>query len=227
MEMYTPTAKKMRAKRGKTGFLLLGVTGGIASGKTTVANMLEALGAPVIDFDLLARKVVEPGKPALKEIVDYFGKQVLKEDRSLDRAVLSGIVFRNVEKRRVLEGITHPRILEEFAARVKQISGHSPDAIIQAVIPLLFEVDLQKFVHKVLVVYIPRAKQVERLCARDGIDENEAADILNAQLPIEEKVKYADFVIRNQASLKATAKQVKLLWETLRRFQAEGLEPDT
>jgi len=225
METSVPD-KKMRAKRHKKGVLLLGVTGGIASGKTTVANMLERLGAPVIDFDVLAREVVEPDKPAWSEIVDYFGKQVLRRDRSLDRPMISGIVFQNAQKRKVLEDITHPRIIEEFTARVDKISSHSPDAIIQAVIPLLFEVGLQRLVHKVLVVYIARSKQLERLRERDKISENEAFGRLNAQLPIEEKVKFADYVIDNQASLHATAKQVELLWESLKRLQAGGVPPD-
>ena len=223
--MPDPGHKKCRAHRSGKGLLLLGVTGGIASGKTTVANMLEALGAPIIDFDLLAREVVQPGKPAWKEIVDYFGRQVLLEDGGLDRACLSRVVFRDMEKRRKLEGFTHPRILKEFTSMVDKITGQRPDSIIQAVIPLLFEVNLQGLVHEVLVVYVPRAKQVERLCARDGIDGNEACDRLSAQLPIEEKVKYADFVIHNQASLEATAKQVELLWEDLRRLQSRGFKP--
>ncbi len=225
METSVPD-KKMRAKRHKNGVLLLGVTGGIASGKTTVANMLERLGAPVIDFDVLARVVVEPDKPAWSEIVDYFGKQIIKKDRSLDRPMISRIVFQDAQKRKVLEDITHPRIIEEFNAIVDKISNRSPEAIIQAVIPLLFEVGLQRFVHKVLVVYISRSKQLERLRERDNISENEAFGRLNAQLPIEEKVKYADYVIDNQASLHDTARQVELLWESLKRLQAEDVTPD-
>ena len=105
---------QLEAIRGKDKRLLLGVTGGIASGKTTVANMLEELGAPIIDFDVIAREVVEPGQPALKEVVDYFGKQVLQEDGTLDRKMLSDIVFRDFEKRKKLESCTHPRINEAF-----------------------------------------------------------------------------------------------------------------
>ena len=106
--------RQVEAIRGKDNRLLLGVTGGIATGKSTVVNMLRELGAPIIDFDVLAREVVEPEKPAWKDIVAYFGEQVLQEDRQLDRKKLSDIVFRDFEKRKKLESFTHPRIFEAF-----------------------------------------------------------------------------------------------------------------
>jgi dephospho-CoA kinase len=201
--------------------LLLGVTGGIASGKTAVANMLEELGAPIIDFDVIARQVVEPGKPAWQEIVDYFGKQVVQEDGSLDRKKLSNIVFRDMEKRKKLESFTHPRISEEFVRQVNEIAEETPGAIIQVVIPLLIELNLQYRFHKLMVVYIPEQLQVERLAKRDGISKEEAANILKAQLPIEEKVGYADYVIHNERSLEETRRQVNDLWQTLKKVQKE------
>jgi dephospho-CoA kinase len=197
------------------------VTGGIASGKSTVANMLKDLGAPLIDFDVIAREVVEPGKPAWKEIVDFFGKQVLAEDDSLDRKKLSSIVFRDFEKRKKLENFTHPRINEEFVKQVNEIAEHTPGAIIQVVIPLMIELNLQYRFHKLLLVYIPEALQIKRLSERDGISEAEAANILKAQLPIEEKVGYADYVIHNELSIDETRKQVEALWETLQKVQKE------
>ena len=213
---------KLRIDDKKGKFLLLGVTGGIASGKTTVANMLRELGAPIIDFDLIARQVVEPGKPAWKEIVEYFGKQVLKKDNSLDRKKVSKIVFRDMEKRKKLEGFTHPRIHEEFVKQVNEIAKKDPNAIIQVAIPLLIELNLQYMFHKTLVVYIPQEKQIERLIERDGISEDEARNILKAQLPIDEKVGYADFVIYNEKSLEETKRQVEDLWRTLKRLQKKG-----
>ena len=129
----------MESVQRKNNSLLLGVTGGIATGKTTVVRMLEEWGAPVIDFDLLAREVVEPGEPALKDIVGFFGEQVLLKDGSLDREKLSGIVFHDVEKRRILESFTHPRIYEESERQVKEIIEKDSNAIIQLDIPLLFE----------------------------------------------------------------------------------------
>ena len=207
--------------RGKDNRLLLGVTGGIASGKSTVANMLKEMGAPIIDFDIIAREVVEPKKPAWKEIVAYFGEQVLQKDETLDRKKLSDIIFRDLEKRKKLESITHPRINEEFIRQLDEITKTDPDAIIQVAIPLLIELNLQYRFHKNLVVHIPEERQIERLSERDKISKEEAANILKAQLPIDEKVGYADFVIHNDNSLKETGKQVEDLWQTLKKIQKE------
>ncbi len=211
--------KRLESLRGNDNRLLLGVTGGIASGKTTVANMLEELGAPIIDFDLIARKVVEPGTPALAEIVEYFGKQVLQEDGTLNRKAVSDIVFRDFEKRKKLESFTHPRIHEEFEKQVREIAEKTPNAIIQVVIPLLIELNLQYMFHKILVVYVPMEEQVNRLAKRDGITIEEAANILKSQLPIDEKVGYSDFVIHNEKSPNEARKQVQDLWKELKRLQ--------
>ncbi|MFH1349584.1 MAG: dephospho-CoA kinase [Pseudomonadota bacterium] len=212
---------QLEGLRGKDNRLLLGVTGGIATGKSTVVNMLKEMGAPIIDFDLLARKVVEPGKPAWKEIVTYFGEQVLQEDETLDRKKLSDIVFRDFEKRKKLEGFTHPRIHEEFASELNQIVANDPEAIVQVDIPLLIEGNMQYMFHKLLVVYVPARTQIERLVERDGISREEAANRLKAQLPIDEKVGYADFVIYNDKSLEETRKQVEEVWKTLKKIQRE------
>jgi len=205
--------------RGGDGRLLLGVTGGIATGKSTVSEMLEQLGAPLIDFDVLARKVVEPGKPAWKDIVEYFGRQVLQEDETVDRKKLSSVVFRDVEKRKKLEGFTHPRIFEEFYRQVGEIAASISEPIIQVSIPLLIELNLQYRFDKLLVVYIPREMQVERLIKRDGISREAAENILKAQLSIEEKVGFADFVIHNEGTLEETRKQVEDVWVKLKEVQ--------
>ncbi|MBN1830743.1 MAG: dephospho-CoA kinase [Deltaproteobacteria bacterium] len=202
--------------------MLLGVTGGIATGKTTVVRMLEELGAPVIDFDLLAREVVEPRKPAWKDIVGYFGEDILLEDGSLDREKLSGIVFQEVEKRKILERFTHPRIYEASDRKVKKICEKDPNAIIQLDIPLLIEQNLQHMVDKILVVYIPREKQIERLMERDRMSREAAVDRLGAQLSIDEKLGWADFVINNEKSLEETKKQVEDLWKTLKEIQRQN-----
>jgi len=200
----------------KKGLLVLGVTGGVASGKTTVANMLMALGAPIVDLDLIARQVVAPGKPAWKDIRGYFGDKVIRKDGTIDRKRLSGIVFRDPSKRKKLETFTHPPILEGFARQVNEIMGKNGCGIIQAVIPLLFEVNLQHLVHKILVVYIPPHQQIERLAKRDKISKEEAENILKAQLPIDKKLEHADFVIHNERSVDETRRQVKALWKELK-----------
>lgn len=207
--------------RGKDNRLVLGVTGGIASGKSVVARMLESLGAPMIDTDILARWVVEPEKPAWKEIVAYFGDEVLEENGCLDRKRLSDIVFRDPVKRKKLESFTHPAIMEELARQVNEIAMKDPEAIIQAVVPLLIEINQQHHFHKVLVVHVPKEIQIERLVKRDGIRREEAAGILKAQLPIDDKLAYADFVIHNENSLEETGRQVKALWKKLNEIQKE------
>ena len=200
---------------------MLGVTGGIASGKTTVANMLEDLGVPIIDFDLLSRQVVEPGQPAFKDITDYFGDGVIDKNGTLDRKRLSTIVFRNPAKRKILEGITHPRIVEAFVRQIKEMAEKDPHGIVQVVIPLLFEVNLTHLVHKVLVVYISPDKQIERLTKRDKISHKEAENILKAQMPIDQKVAKADFVIHNEGNIDETRKAVYALWRSLKEAQQE------
>ena len=199
--------------------LIVGVTGGIASGKTTVANMLKDLGTPMIDFDVLARQVVEPGRPAWKDIVEYFGKQVLLDDDTLDRKKLSKIVFNDVEKRKQLEYLTHPEIYELFVQQVDRISIKYPDAIIQVVIPLLIESGLQHLFHKTILVYISAEYQIDRLAKRDKISKKDAVNILKTQLPIDEKRGYADFIINNEGLIETTRQQVDALWQVLKKIQ--------
>lgn len=213
--------EQLKNRKAGDDFLLLGVTGGIASGKTTVADMLQDLGAHTIDFDTLARQVVQPGQQPLEEIIAHFGNEALLKDGHLDRKKLAGIVFQDEEKRKRLESITHPYIFEIFTHKVNEIADKDPQAIIQAVIPLLFEVRLQHLVHMILVVYIPKERQIERLIARDGITEEEAAKRLGAQLPISEKVMYGDFMINNDCPVEETQKQVEDLWQVLKSIQKE------
>lgn len=217
------TAKEIRGE-DKDNRLLLGVTGGIASGKSTVSAMLEELGSPIVDFDQLAREVVEPGEPAYDRIVDYFGGQVVAEDGTLDRKALSDIVFKDMEKRKKLESFTHPAIFDRFAERVNGIAARDPNAVIQVAVPLLLELNLQYMFHKILVVHIPAEEQVRRLAERDGISSEEAENILKAQLPIDEKTGYADFVIDNRRTLEETRRQVEALWKGIQDLQREGEE---
>jgi dephospho-CoA kinase len=205
----------------KSLILLVGLTGGIASGKSTVAHILEEMGSHVIDFDMLARLVVEPGRPAWKKIVDYFGKDILQGNGEIDRKRLSRIIFGNSEKRKILEGFTHPFIADEFTGKVDEIASNEPDAIINAVVPMLFEAGMQALFHKVVVVYIPREEQIKRLIERDGISEGDAVNILNAQMHIDEKIRQAYFIINNENSIEETKRQVHDLWDTLRNLQRD------
>ena len=207
--------------RGKDNRLLLGVTGSIATGKTTVAGMLEELGARTIDFDVLSRVVVEPDKPAWQDIVAFFGEQILADDRSLDRTKLREIVFQDLEKKKKLESFQHPRIFEEFIKQVEQYAGEDPNVIIQAVVPLLIEVNMQSFFHNILMVYASEDEQKKRLMQRDGSSEEMAMNMIRSQLSVDEKKGYCDLVLDNSGSLEQTRIQVEKLWKKLRKIQQE------
>lgn len=198
--------------------LLLAVTGGIASGKSTVAYMFSKLGVPAIDFDQLSRIVVEPDKPAWREIVDYFGTDITLPDRHINRKKLSQIVFQNKEKRKKLESFIHPWIFAEFIKKLRELTLQAENKIIQVVVPLLFEANLQGFFHKILLVYIPPEMQVERLMKRDQITRDLAIKMLAAQWPIDQKRKFADFLIDNSGTMAETEKQVQEIWETLQKL---------
>ncbi len=214
--------EQAEALRGGGRSLLVGLTGGIATGKTAVASMLSELGAVLIDFDVLARRVVEPGRPAWRDIVSCFGEQVLAEDRTIDRRRLGEIVFADEARRRKLESFTHPRIAELFVAEVQRIRESEPEAIIQAAVPLLIEADMQSMFNHVVVVFAPEEVQVERLMARDGLTREDAEARIRAQMAITDKLTYADSVIDNGGSLEDTRRQVEDLWARLQALRAEG-----
>lgn len=193
---------------------LIGLTGGIATGKSTVAALLAEHGAAVIDADLLAREVVAAGSPALGEIVAAFGAGVLGADGALDRAALAGLVFGDRSRRRVLEAITHPRINELMAARVAAaLAGPAP--LVVADVPLLFEGRRQSMFEGTLLAYAPAPVQLRRIMTRDGIDEEAARARLDAQLPIDDKRSMATWVVDNSGTLSATAAAVGGWWEEL------------
>jgi dephospho-CoA kinase len=201
--------------------LLLGVTGSIATGKSTVAAMLEELGARTIDFDVLSRVVVEPGKPAWKDIVAFFGEQILHQDQTLNREKLREIVFKDMEKKKKLEGFQHPRIGEEFMQLVKQFAQEDPNAIIQVVVPLLIEVNMHPLFHNLLMVYADEEEQKKRLMRRDGASEEMAMSMIRSQLSAEEKKGFCDLIVDNSGSLEETRKQVEKIWQALKKIQRE------
>ncbi len=207
--------------RGTDNRLLLGVTGSIATGKSTVAAMLEELGARTIDFDVLSRVVVEPGKPAWKDIVAFFGEQVLREDRTLDRDKLREIVFNDMEKKKKLESFQHPRIGQEFMELVKQYTDEDPNAIIQVVVPLLIEVNMHPLFHNLLMVYATEEEQKRRLMKRDDSTEEMALKMIRSQLSAEEKKGFCDLIVDNTGSLEETRGQVVKIWQKLKKIQTE------
>ena len=217
---YNSTNRSDRLNRNPHR-LLLGVTGSIGTGKSTVAKMLEELGAPMIDSDVLSREVVEPGKPAYQDIVSFFGEQVLSEDKTLDREKLREIVFRNMEKRKKLESFTHPRILEAYFEQLEKLSQGKEPLIIQFVVPLLIEVHWQAMFDHLLMVYAPEEVQLKRLMARDGIGEELAMKIIRSQMSVEEKKGYCDLIVDNSGSIEDTLKQVKVIWQKLQQILKE------
>jgi len=198
--------------------LIVGLTGGIGSGKSTVARMLKDEGAYVIDFDYLARLVVEPDKPAWRDIIDYFGPEILSSDRSLNRSALAKIIFSDDKSRKVLEGFTHPRIFEERDALVKAIKRKDPNAVVIIDFPLLFELDLSKKFDKVILASVSRDVQLERVIKRDGLPREEVERRLNAQIPIEEKKFLSDYIIDTNGSLNDTSDQVRKVTRELKEL---------
>ena len=187
--------------------LRIGLTGGIASGKTTVANFFADLGAPVIDTDVLAREVVAPGAPALDEIRAAFGDEVFQLGGTLDRRAMRKIVFSDDSKRRQLEEILHPRIRDAVYQRADEISA--PYMIIA--VPLLFGSPMVEFMDRVLVVDCDVDVQLRRLLGRDTEDEEQARRMIDAQASREERLSIADDVVANDGDLKETRRSVLAL----------------
>lgn len=197
---------------------IFGLTGSIGSGKSEVARILEQMGAEVIDADTLSRQVVQPGTPALAEIVDSFGSEYLLPSGELDRKKLGALVFSDKEKLRILEEIVHPRVQALFHERsraFRESSSKQTEIVIYAV-PLLFESGLNyDFLDGVIVVSAPEELCIERVCRRDGLSPERAEQILASQLPSEDKKSKADYVIENSQDLKHLTMLVRDLWPKL------------
>ena len=199
----------------KTNHLIVGLTGGIAGGKSTVSKMFGELGARLIDFDAMARIVVAPGSRGLSKVVETFGPQVLQSDGTLDRKKLSRMVFRDKSKRKVLESLLHPAINAEFEKKIVSITSEKSDAIIVAEVPLLIEAGLQHLFDAIVVVVTSEQEQIRRLMNRDRITREKAAEMIEAQLPVEEKIQFADYLVANDQGLESTGGKVKQIWAEL------------
>ncbi|QKY69652.1 dephospho-CoA kinase [Lentibacillus sp. CBA3610] len=189
---------------------VIGLTGSIASGKSTVSLMFDDFNIPVIDADKLSREVVMPGEKAYKQIVESFGETILRKDKSIDRPKLGAIVFEDEGKRKTLNSIVHPAVREKM---LEQRDAHVESGIKSVVldIPLLFESKLTNFVDKTVVVYVDEHVQLERLMERDGYSEEEAYQRINAQMPVKEKAELADAVIDNNGSKYNSCEQLESL----------------
>jgi dephospho-CoA kinase len=198
---------------------VIGLTGGIASGKSTVAAMLRELGAPIVDADLLARQVVEPGSPALAEIAQRFGADMLAADGTLDRKKMGERIFADPGARATLNAITHPRIAQASAAALADFAaaGHKV-AIYEAA--LLVENRIHERLGGLIVVSVPDDVQIARLRARDGLDEEGARARVSAQLPLASKVAVADWVVDNGGSVEHTRAEVERIWRAIQEQAA-------
>jgi dephospho-CoA kinase len=194
-----------------------GLTGGIASGKSTVAAIFQEAGAGLIDADRIAREVVEPGSPAYRDIVARFGRCILDDDGGIDRKSLAALIFDDPAARRSLEAIIHPRVRMETARRLDFIRRNTPYALVIVDVPLLFETGMDCEYDAALVVYIPEPLQLARLMTRDGLSEAAALARIRSQLPIETKKSLATHVIDNSGSIEATRTQVLEIYRQLSR----------
>lgn len=196
--------------------MLIGLTGGVATGKSTVASMFKRCGAVIIDADVLARSVVEPGKPAWREIVKLFGRGVLNPDRTINRRVLGGIVFRDPAKLRRLERIVHPRVSREQRRLVRSAFARDPRAVVVYDVPLLFEAGIERTVDHIIVVSADRDVQIARLQKRDGLSRTDALRRIKSQMPLAKKRRLADFVLDGTMSKRALFHRVKMLFQRFR-----------
>jgi len=190
-------------------FLLVGLTGGIATGKSTVATMFRGLGAVIIDADVLAREVVEPGQPALAEIVEEFGPAMLQADGRLDRKALGAIVFASADRRRRLEALTHPRIRQRFDGTLVDLTRAGFRGVVMFDAAVMIESGNYKNMDRLVVVVTDETTQIGRLIGRDGCTREKALARIRSQMPLAEKARLADHVIDNSGDRAATEDQVR------------------
>ncbi len=195
---------------------LVGLTGGIATGKSTVAGMFRECGAVVIDADQLAREVVTPDRAAWREIVRTFGRSILNSDRTINRNALGTIVFRSKGKLRRLERIIHPRVSREQIRLTRLVGRKNPKVVVVYDVPLLFEAGIDKRMDKTIVVTVDRTTQIDRLRARNGLTRAEALVRIGCQLPLTEKIRRADFVLDGTVRPATLRRAVRTIMRILR-----------
>ena len=199
----------------------IGLTGGIASGKTTAAAALAGLGAHIIDTDELARRAIEPGAPAFNAVVACFGREILKADGGIDRERLGDIVFDDARQRQRLNEIVHPEVRAAWQGQLVELGRAGWRGVVAVEIPLLYEVAAQDWFDAVIAVGCARAKQQQRLRER-GFTEAQAGARIRAQMPLAAKMERADFVVWNESSLAVLEEQVARIWRRLKNLAPTG-----
>jgi len=207
--------------------LVVGLTGGVASGKTTVSRILQQEGAYLIDADLIARELVQPHTPIWSELIRAFGKEILEKDESINRRALAARVFSNPQKREQLEKILHPQIAREIDRRIEEIRKKDPEAVVVVDAALLVETGTYRRMDRLIVVTATEAQQVERLGNRTGAAPKEALGIISSQIPLAEKLKVADFIIRNEGALEETIRRAKEIFRELRTIASHKAKGKT
>lgn len=202
--------------------LLVGLTGGMGSGKTVAASFFKELGAHILDADLICRKLTEPGQPAWVEISEQFGKEIFDSSGNLDRKKLAEIVFFDQEKKRILEGILHPKVFEYEKREYGVIRRQCPNALVILDAALLIESGNNKNMDKVVVVNSDEKTRITRILARSELSHKEVMARIKAQMPNEEKLKYADFILQNNSSQKVLKAEVKSLHKLLSQLALEN-----
>ena len=197
--------------------LIIGLTGGIVSGKSTVARMFKDLGAKIIDADILGHSVILPYKSAWKKIVKLFGEDILRNNLTIDREKLGKIVFADQALLKKLNEITHPEIIKLIKKEINMARNktHNQEKILLIDAALIYEAKIDRFMDKIIVVYIDKDEQIKRLIKRNNLSKDEALQRIRSQIPMEEKAKIADYVIDNSNSLDKTKKQVEKIWKKL------------
>jgi dephospho-CoA kinase len=207
--------------------LKVGLTGGIASGKSTVSELFASLGAEILDADEVAREVLLPGQPAWKRLRQAFGQEFFRPDGTVKRKKLRKLVFADPEKRTQLNAIVHPEVMREIHRRAETLSSSTEAGVLLVDVPLLLEVGLANRFDQVVVVYASENLQIDRLMQRDGISEEEAKQALKAQMALSNKVEQADYVIDNSGSEEDTQAQVQKVWQELLVLAGEKRRGET
>ena len=199
--------------------IIAGLTGGIATGKSTVSSILREAGAIIIDADAIARDAVKKDLPAWHEIVRIFGKEILLPDGEIDRVRLGDIIFKDASKKEILNKIVHPHVIQRVAEMIEEIGKESPGSIVILDVPLLIEAGMDKGLEDVILVYTPEWIQIERLIERDGISDEDALLRVRSQMPIEKKREFSTIIIDNSGTIEATKKRALEVFDSLKKKQ--------